>query len=91
MHHRIKGCTIAFRQSSDQILTYTCYETLTGIDDSANASLNGKKLPTPLVSALSSAAPVYARTYWLEDNASNERWIAAAKLMLGRFGGVEVV
>lgn len=61
------------------------FEQLSRVDSSPSASLNQSSLPTMLVSALHSAAPVYARTYWAEDNASNMRWIAAAVPTFHRF------
>lgn len=69
----------------DNILS-SYFEILSGIENSGNATpLKSSKLPTPLVVALNSAAPIYRRTYWPEDDASNTRWIAAAMPFLDRF------
>lgn len=70
---------------ADQELILVNYE----LSDAGNSpTLEGRKLPPELKSALETAAPVYRALWWEEQDRLNRRWIAAAAKLVGQYSAI---
>ena len=57
------------------------------LSDAGNRdSLDDRRLPPEMVSALKAAAPVYRALWWTEQDRLNRRWIALASARVNKYG-----